>query len=216
VVGVYPSERDVPQPLVLDVELELDTEDAAVRERLSLSVNYAALAAQLTFLLETCRFRMLETAAHALCRFLLAPPGSGEPRAAISRVRLTLTKPTALGGRAVPSLEVERDVGSVVLGCEHKPFGTVDVIHETRDAGIYRLNIAPGKDIPRHVHRVMRESELVLTRGLYCQGKPAPLGSVRHWAHGEAHGYSNPTRRVQSLLCVDSPAFIESDEVVLQ
>ena len=32
-------------------------------------------------------------------------------------------------------------------------------MHETRDAGIYRLNIAPGASIPLHVHQVMRESE---------------------------------------------------------
>ena len=46
------------------------------------------------------------------------------------------------------------------------PGGTVDVIHETREAGIYRLNVAPGRSIPLHVHRRMQESEMVITAGL--------------------------------------------------
>src|SRR5688572_9668418 len=88
VVGVYPHERDVVQPLRIDVEMHLDTEAAAVRERLRASVDYAATAAQIGFLLRSCRFQMLETAAHALARFLLAPPAHDERRAAIESLTL--------------------------------------------------------------------------------------------------------------------------------
>ncbi len=213
VVGLYPHERDVAQPLELEVHLCLDAEPAARQEKLSLSIDYAALTSQLAFLLRSCRFWMLETAAHALCCYLLAPPAPGEQRAAITRARVVLHKPTALGGRALPSLEMERDAGFAAIGTEHKPFGTVDIIHETRDAGIYRLNIAPGREIPLHHHRVMDESELVLTRGLLCQGKPVAQGTVQRWPHGQAHSYKNPTRRYQSILCIDSPPFIEADEI---
>jgi len=225
VVGVYPREREVSQPLQLDVALCLDTERAAEAERLRYSVDYAATMAQLAFLLRSCRFRMLETAAHALCRYLLAPPTTGERRAPLQRVRLTLTKPTALGGHAIPSLEIERDASWVELVHEVKPFGTVDIIHETRDArpeestaplGIYRLNIAPGQSIPLHVHRVMQESEMVLTSGLLCQGKPVAAGTVHRWPLGAAHSYHNPTRRTQSILCVDSPRFMPEDEVPVE
>jgi dihydroneopterin aldolase len=216
VVGVYPRERDIVQPLQLDAELCLDTEAAARRERLRLSVDYAAISAQLAFLLRSCRFRMLETAGHALCRYLLAPPALGERRAQIARVKLTLVKPTALGGNAVPSLELERDAGWMKLEHEDKPFGTVDVIHETRDAGIYRLNVAPQREIPLHVHEVMQESEMVLTRGLLCQGKPVARGTVHRWPKGAAHCYYNPTRRHQTILCVDSPPFLPADEIAVQ
>jgi dihydroneopterin aldolase len=213
VVGVYPHERGTPQLLRLDAELRLDTELAARRERLRHSVDYAALSAQLGFLLRNCRFRMLETAAHALCRYLLAPPAPGERRAQLASVRLTLTKPTALGGRAVPSLEVEREAAWVALEQENKPFGTVDIIHETRDAGIYRLNIAPQKGIPLHVHRVMQEAEMVLSNGLLCQRKPVAAGTVHRWPKGAPHCYQNPTRRHQTILCVDSPPFMQDDEI---
>lgn len=216
VVGVNPNERQVPQPLRLDVAMSLDTEPAARRESLAASVDYSAIAAQLRFLLQSCRFRMLETAAHALACYLLAPPAPGEKRAQIERVRIRLEKPEVLGGMAIPSLCIERNRGFATMLREDKPFGVVDVIHETRDAGIYRLNLTPGASIPLHVHQVMRESELVLSDGLWCQGRPIQKGTVHRWPTGAAHCYHNPTDRTQTILCVDSPRFIESDEVPVQ
>lgn len=213
VVGVNPHEREQTQPLVLDVELTLSTEAAAVHERLRESVDYAAISSQLTFLLQSSRFRLLETAAHVLARYLLAPPAPGERRAAVDSLRLRLTKPDALKGNGIPSLEIARDASWVKLTHEEKPFGTVDVIEETAEVGIYRLNVQPGGGIPLHVHKVMREAEMVLGEGLLCQGNEVAAGSVFRWEKDAAHRYDNPTERWQTVLCVDSPRFIPSDEV---
>jgi dihydroneopterin aldolase len=217
VVGVYPHERDIVQPLRVDLYLELDTRAAAERERLRDSVDYAAVAGQLSFLLGACRFGMVETAAHALARYLLLPPAPGERRAQIDALRLRLTKPSAvLAGQALPWVEITRDAAEFALQTEESKFGHVDVVFETRDAGIYRLNVAPGRCIPLHVHKQMRESELVLSEGLLCQGQPVAPGSVFHWPLGAAHRYDNPTTRFQTILCVDSPRFMPEDEVEVE
>ena len=216
VVGVYPHERDTPQPLRLDLYMQLDTRTAAEHQRLRASVDYAAIAGQLTFLLTACRFRMIETAAHALARYLLLPPAKGEQRAHIDGLRLRLTKTFALAGRAVPSVEIERSSDEFSLTTEESKFGDVDIVFERRDFGIYRLNVAPKKSIPLHVHRQMHESELVLGDGLMCQGKPVAAGSVFRWPHGAAHRYDNPTDHFQTVLCVDSPRFIAEDEVEVE
>jgi dihydroneopterin aldolase len=215
VVGLYPRERHVAQRLRLDLTMYFATEPAARKEALSASVDYAAIAAQLSFLLRSCEFRLLETAAHALARYLLAPPALGERRAQLERVRLRLTKPFALGATTVPALQIERDRDWVELQHEHKAFGLVEIVHETKDAGIYRLNIAPGAAIPLHIHRQMREAEMVLSDGLLCQHQRVPVGAVHRWPRGAAHCYENPTDRYQSILCVDSPRFIESDEIAV-
>lgn len=213
VVGVYPHERNASQPLRVDVEMRLPTEKSAVKETLRYTVDYAATAAQLVFLLRSCRFRLLETAAHVLARHVLAPPAPDERRAQVESAVIRLTKPGALRGFAVPSLQIERHASSVSLEVEQKPFGTVDVIHETKGAGIYRLNVAPGKSIPLHMHQQMRESEMVLGEGLLCQGHPCAPGTVHRWPRGAAHTYANPTDRSQTILCVDSPRFIPEDEI---
>jgi dihydroneopterin aldolase len=159
---------------------------------------------------------MLEAAARALARLLLAPPGPGEQHARIEEVTLRLTKPYALAGHGVPSLEIHRTASDVRLEHEVKPFGTVDIVDETRHVGIYRLNIAPGKGIPLHVHRTMQETELVLGDALLCQGKPVPAGTVFRWPKDAAHRYDNPSDRWQSILCVDSPPFLPEDEIEVE
>lgn len=216
VVGVYPHERNASQPLRVDLELTLDTEECATRESVAHTVDYAAISAQVVFVLRTGRFRLLETAAHTLAKLLLAPPAPGEARAGVEEVTIRLRKPGALRGFAVPSLEISRHRDWVELGAETKDWGTVDIIHETRDAGLYRLNIAPGKGIPLHIHKVMRESELVLSSGLHCQGAPVPPGTVHRWPRGAAHRYDNPSEDWQSILCIDCPTFIPDDEIEVE
>lgn len=216
VVGVYPHERDRVQPLEIDVRLVLDTRRAGESERLGHTVDYAATANQIAFILSSCRFHMLETAARALARLLLAPPAPGETRARVQEARVRLTKPDALGGNGVPSLEVHRTASDVQLAHETKPFGTVDIVEETRHVGIYRLNIAPGRSIPLHVHKTMQESELVLGDGLLCQNAPVAAGTVFRWPHDAPHRYDNPTSRWQSILCVDSPPFMPADEIAVE
>jgi len=216
VVGVYPHERNASQPLRVQLELRLDTEEAAVRERLSQTVHYAATAAQVVFLLRSCRFRLLETAAHTLARYLLSPPAPGERRGQVGAVKVTLEKPGALLGFAVPSLTIEREAAWATFTQESKPWGTVDVIHETQSAGIYRLNLEPGGVIPLHVHRQMREAEMVLTDGLHCQGEAVSPGTVRRWPRNAAHLYENRSDRWQSILCVDAPRFLPEDEIAVE
>lgn len=212
VVGVYPHERNATQPLSVDAELFFDSQPAAETERVRDTANYHAIASQIVFVLRSGHFRLLETAAHVLAKMLLAPPAPGERRPQIDALKLRLEKPGALPGHALPSLAIERDKAWVSLGHETKPFGTVDVIHETTTAGFYRLNIEAGREIPLHRHLVMRESEMTLSKGLLVNGRSVKPGTVFRWPIGAKHRYENPTDRTQTVLCVDMPKFEPDDE----
>jgi dihydroneopterin aldolase len=205
VVGVYPRERGRPQPLRVDLDLYVDTEAAAKSGRLSRSVDYDATARLIEFLLQSCRFGLLETAAHAIATCLLAPPGPGERRAQIQAVRLKLIKPEALPKGALASLEIERDAAWAKLERVPVEFGTVDVLHESPEAGIYRLNLAPRRAVALEEHGRAHEAELVLTAGLCERGAPLPPGTRRSFQRGAPRELENPTRRWQSILCADSP-----------
>lgn len=212
IVGVYPRERDRPQPLAVDLALYLDTRPAAHGGGLKATVDYARLSGELRFLLESARFLLLETAADALARYVLAPPTGDAPHAQVEAVSLTLRKPEALSG-VQPSLTVFRRRDEVDLEVEHKPFGEVDVVHVSQGCGIYRLRVAPGRSIPTHVHRVMDERELVLGDGLLLQAKPVAAGTGISWPKELPHRYDNPTSVEQTILCVDRPPFLPSDEI---
>ncbi len=215
IVGVYPSEKHTPQPVKVDIAMELDAREAASSERLKHTVDYACLYGEIRFLLEACRFTLLETAAEAVARWALAPTTPGLDRGQVGSVSVEISKTQALGGSATPTIRIARTRKDVQVEVEKRPFGEVDVIFESRHCGIYRLRIAAGRSIPTHVHRIMDESEMVLTPGTLLQGRPVRTGSARHWPKNFPHRYDNPTARDQVVLCIDRPPFIPSDEIVV-
>jgi len=211
-IGAYSEERDRHQIVVVDLSLGLRPPDRAY-ERIAQTIDYVALAGQVEFLLLACQFRLVETAADAIARYLLAPPSLGERRARAHRVVVEMHKPAAMRPPTTANVSITRSSSDVEVARETKNFGTVDVVLETAQFGIYRLNVAPGATIPLHIHRKMQEHELVLTDGLICQGERVHAGTMFRWPQGAPHSYVNPTSRHQTILCVDRPAFIPDDEV---
>lgn len=212
IVGVYPTERDQPQPLGVDLALYLDTRAAARGARLHDTVDYARLWGEVRFLLQASRFLLLESAAEAVARHILAPPTPDVPHGSVREVTVRLSKPRALAGAGMPTLEIHRRADEYQYEVEAKPFGRVTVLFATKGCGIYRLQVAPGASIPTHQHQRMDEAELILGGGLLLQGRPAAAGTARQWPHGFAHRYDNPTDTEQTILCVDRPAFLPDDE----
>jgi dihydroneopterin aldolase len=216
IIGIYEHERSATQRVIVEAELSIDTTAAALTDCLEHTVDYEWVTHQIAFVLKAGKFKLLETAAHAICQTLLLAPLEGESRCAIEAVGVKLRKPGALGGKGLPTLQVKRQACATSYRRETKSFGTVDVILETREVGLYRLNIAPRNGIALHVHRKMEEAEFVLSDGLLCQGEVAKRCDVRVWPRGLAHRYDNPTDAAKSLLCVDRPPFEESDETPVE
>ncbi|MCE7888854.1 MAG: dihydroneopterin aldolase [Sorangiineae bacterium PRO1] len=206
VVGVYPRERGRPQPLSLDIDLTVDSEVAATTGKLSRTVDYDATAQALVFLLQSCRFGLLETAAHALARYLLSEPLPTQRQARVHAVRIQLLKPQALPGTAVAALRIERDASWATVVREPTAFGSVDLILDCREATIVRVNLGPGAEVALHEAEEAHDAELALTQGLVLDGAPFPRGSRRTLGRGTPRVLANPTRRWQSILCADSPA----------
>lgn len=90
IVGILPRERVEEQPLFLDVEMDLDFGPAARSESVATTVDYAAVASQLTDWIRRKKYQLVETLAVECCREILA----GHPR--VVRVRITVKKPQAV------------------------------------------------------------------------------------------------------------------------
>lgn len=217
-IGLYPTERNVPQPLNLDVWLFLDTRHAAHSGSLRYSVDYARLAGELRFLLESCQFLLLETAADALCHYLLAPGTDDAPRAPLKAVALRLIKPKALESVVQPALTVWRRAEEVTVKREPRSYGQVEILYQTKGCGIYRVRVAPGKHYvvndgghgveppglngSAHADPGQLRRELTLGDGLCVAEQPLSPGMV-------VQGPSNALRLYghrQASLGVEGPA----------
>lgn len=207
VIGCYAEERHAPQPLVLDIRLEL--EPTAVT-RLEHTLDYVRIAGMARFLLQRGRFLLLESAALALCRAILAPPTRDAPRPLAVVVRMI--KPRALGGQGVPSITVVRRAEDLRLERQVRPFGEVDVLYEGEGLGLYRRRIAAGRSIAARVHPDLERHELILGSELVLQGQRVRPGLAFHWPRNHLYRYDNPGAVEQSVLCLDRPPLAESDE----
>jgi dihydroneopterin aldolase len=144
IVGILPSERVTPQPLLIDLQLFMDVERAAAGD-LDKSINYAAVMEQVTALACGGRWRLIESLATAICSFVLARPCPGERRARVQAVEVMLRKPTILAGLAVPGVRMYREQSWAKLPRKEAiPGVVIETVHKTADAAAFRCHLKKG------------------------------------------------------------------------
>jgi len=99
-LGVFEWEREQPQEIRVDVELEIDAAAAAKHDDVRQTVDYAALAGAIAELAQRRSFRLMETLAHAIATMMLE---WGATKAVQVRV-----KKQALAGIGYAAVTVER------------------------------------------------------------------------------------------------------------
>ncbi len=198
----------------LDLALAFDSGTAASVA----AASAARMLVEVRFLLESAEFPDVSTAAQVVADWALTPPVPGHGHALISRVELGLATLGASGEPTGGRMVRIRGSAAPTIHVEQKHWGSVDVVHEHKLAGVYRLNVRPGGTIPNHFHRRIAEFELVLHPGLvgWRDGgpdHPLEVGAFTEWRPGQQHGYHNPSDLTCSILCVDAPPFDPDDEV---
>ncbi|WP_225409991.1 dihydroneopterin aldolase [Stigmatella hybrida] len=206
IVGLYPRERIAAQPLRLDVALFLEAPKAPEAGHRLPAAHDGRLAGELLFLLEACRFKVLESAAETVARYVLLSPLPEAPHAQVRAATVRVTKPHALEGLAVPSLQVHRTAEE--LGApEPAASGGMDFVHEGPGYSVYRLHLGPGRTAAHAFAPPGEQAELVLGGGLLLNGAPVARGMAFHWPGGTVREYGNPTSTAQAILCVSLPRF---------
>jgi FolB domain-containing protein len=221
IVGVHPDEREREQPVLADVRLDLDLMTAGKSGRIADTIDYDRVARELAALLKFRRYKLLENAAQECAAMLLGV------HPALERIQLRLVKPQALARARTAGVTIERTPADSPRRAETKRFGDVEVLLETREAGLYLLHVAAGRTIPMHHHRVMRELEWLVAGELHsivqgggehivtsCLHGPPGLNAPTEWPYGQRHAYENRGSERATLFCCDTPPFIEDDEIV--
>jgi len=208
IIGVNPDERLRVQPLRFDLELQIDLRTAGRSGKINDTVDYDQVAREVIALVQFRRYRLIESATEEIAAMLLGLHDS------LESVRVSVHKPQALAHwNAVASTSIVRTRTDYPRREERSRFGSVEILLETRDAGLYLLHVDPGKRIPLHRHRVMRELEWVADGELVQNERTLPQGQAVTWSHGQVHGYENRSRDRATLFCCDCPPFIPEDEV---
>jgi FolB domain-containing protein len=142
IVGLLDWERSTPQPLAVEISLNVDLDGAADGD-LSRSVNYATTLLQVEFIAREGQWELLESLGAALARLLLAPPASGEGRTEVSQVMVRLRKPAVLSGRAIPCIELRRPSSWLTLSklVNGAPGVALEVLQEACGTGAYRIHV---------------------------------------------------------------------------
>lgn len=92
--GVFPHEKETPQPFEVDVVLHADLSRAAASDDLEATVDYAALRDLVTAIVTGPSFDLVEALAGAIARAALA---ATDP-ALVDAVEVRIRKPQALDG----------------------------------------------------------------------------------------------------------------------
>ena len=99
VIGVYDWERNIRQPLVLDLEMASDTLCAAASDQIADALDYAEISRSVIALVEGSEYQLLETLAEAVAQLVRGDFG-------VPWLRLRLSKPGAV--------EEAEDVGVII------------------------------------------------------------------------------------------------------
>jgi dihydroneopterin aldolase len=218
-IGCLEDERIREQSLQVDVEIAVDGLDAIKEDKIKETQDYAAIANQIQFILQSSRFHLLESACRFLTKYLVLSPAEPGLKIKVLSVTVRLTKLDALPGDALAQVSCKLNSGDIEFKREQKPWGTVDIIDENDRVGLYRLNVSPGKEIDEHHHEKTRESEYLLQPKMQvsingASFEPMPAASVFDWKSEQRHAYFNSSNKTCSILCVDEPPFNPQDEIL--
>lgn len=210
IVGIYPAELKKEQPVIADIRLGLNLSHAGRTGKIGYTCDYEQIANEVTALLHFRRFRLLEAAAEEIAAMLFGVHGK------IETLELRLEKPEALHHlAATAAVEVFRSRSDYPRKKESARFGEVEVLLETKDAGLYLLHIHEGKAIPLHYHKIMREMEWRVCGEIMRNNRLLKGLSPVEWAKNQQHSYKNIGKQTATLFCCDVPAFIREDEILV-
>ena len=112
-IGVYKWEREVKQSVIIDLVLEIKNTNPAFEDSIELAVDYTAVSDMVSNLVRSSSYLLIESLAEAIARQILK-------EFAIRKVRLKLSKPSAIQSASNVSVHIERSNENVITHEDYK------------------------------------------------------------------------------------------------
>jgi dihydroneopterin aldolase len=85
-IGIYDWEKEIKQPVILDLEMSTDVAEAAASDRIEDAVDYKAVSKRLQQFVSESRFELVETLAERCAEILIQDMGIGWVRLSVNKV----------------------------------------------------------------------------------------------------------------------------------
>lgn len=105
VIGCYDWEREIQQPLLIDLVLTCDIAQASRSDDLADALDYAALSNRVIALCGERQFQLLEALAECLAQMIF-------DEFTVQRLQLTIRKPGAVAEAAAVGVRISREAAS--------------------------------------------------------------------------------------------------------
>jgi dihydroneopterin aldolase len=85
-IGIYDWEKEIRQPVILDLEMSTDVAKAAATDRIEDAVDYKAVSKRLQQFVSESRFELVETLAERCAEILVQELGIGWVRLSVNKI----------------------------------------------------------------------------------------------------------------------------------
>ena len=112
-IGVYKWEREVKQSVIIDLVLEIKNTNSTFQDSIESAVDYTAVSDVVSNLVQSSSYLLIESLAEAIAKQILK-------EFAIRKVRLKLSKPSAIQSASNVSIHIERSNENVITHEDYK------------------------------------------------------------------------------------------------
>jgi dihydroneopterin aldolase len=109
VIGVYAWEREIKQPVTVDLDMARDNSQAAATDDIAHVLDYKSVCVRITEFIEGSELKLLETMAEKIATLL-------RTEFDVPWVRVRVSKPAAITGAKEVGVMVERGVKPAGMG----------------------------------------------------------------------------------------------------
>ena len=102
VIGVFDWERQILQPVLVDLELSCDISRAAQTDHIDDAVNYKAVCDDVSQLIVETKAQLIERLAELIAQHILTQ------YQAVQQIKVTVRKPTAISNTTAVGISIER------------------------------------------------------------------------------------------------------------
>ena len=132
IIGILDQERQNRQRVIASLAVSFDTSKAVRSCSIDDTLDYAVLANAAQFILDKACFNLLETAADALARFVIA----NYRQLMIDKVQVTLDKPDILADNMFPRLTLDYRAQDFFSIYQTHDYGRQEIIQDNNDCVI--------------------------------------------------------------------------------